>query len=68
MGVTVVLLFPLGSIFMRTVRHPWIHAGIQIFSMIAMIAGLVLGIRLANLTSMVRPLLTFSYQLYPNHV
>ncbi|RDL42332.1 CBD9-like protein [Venustampulla echinocandica] len=52
MGVTVVLLFPLGSIFMRTVRHPWIHAAIQIFSLCAMIVGLALGVKLAQFTSM----------------
>ncbi|KAF7865674.1 hypothetical protein EAF04_005840 [Stromatinia cepivora] len=49
MGVTVVLLFPLGALSMRIFGRPWLHATLQIFSFIFLIAGLGLGIRLAGL-------------------
>ncbi|TVY59672.1 hypothetical protein LSUE1_G008754, partial [Lachnellula suecica] len=50
MGLVVVILFPLASLFMRVVRHPWIHAGMQLFNLAAMIAGLGLGVKLAQFT------------------
>ncbi|KAJ8068511.1 hypothetical protein OCU04_004061 [Sclerotinia nivalis] len=49
MGVTVVLLFPLGALSMRIFGRPWLHATLQIVSFIFLIAGLGLGIKLAEL-------------------
>ncbi|KAI9641546.1 hypothetical protein NHQ30_010358 [Ciborinia camelliae] len=49
MGVTVVLLFPLGALSMRIFGRPWLHATLQIFSFIFLIVGLGLGIKLAGL-------------------
>ncbi|ESZ89863.1 hypothetical protein SBOR_9746 [Sclerotinia borealis F-4128] len=49
MGVTVVLLFPLGALSMRIFGRPWLHAALQIFSFIFLIVGLGLGIKLAGL-------------------
>ncbi|CAD6441244.1 ec1f3bee-01cb-4581-a17e-a99199bf1008 [Sclerotinia trifoliorum] len=49
MGVTVVLLFPLGALSMRIFGRPWLHASLQIISFIFLIAGLGLGIKLAGL-------------------
>lgn len=53
MGIAVVILFPLGTIFMRLVGHPWIHAGIQVVSLILMIAGMAIGIILVDDAEMV---------------
>ncbi|KAH8656676.1 hypothetical protein BGZ60DRAFT_417491 [Tricladium varicosporioides] len=50
MGVTVVLLFPLGSIFIRLGGNIWIHAFIQLFSFVCLIAGLATGVKLADRT------------------
>ncbi|QSZ37844.1 hypothetical protein DSL72_008944 [Monilinia vaccinii-corymbosi] len=49
MGMTVVLLFPLGALSMRIFGRPWLHAILQTFSFIFLIAGLALGIKLAQL-------------------
>ncbi|CAG8971654.1 hypothetical protein HYALB_00003122 [Hymenoscyphus albidus] len=48
MGVAVVILFPLGAIFMRLGVNPWIHAGIQLVSYTLMIAGMAIGIIFVN--------------------
>jgi len=50
MAVTVVLLFPLGASYMRLFGGPMVHAGLQIFSLIALLCGFGLGIKLAKLT------------------
>lgn len=49
MGMTVVLLFPLGALSMRIFGRPWLHATLQMFSFIFLIVGLGLGIKLAGL-------------------
>ncbi|KAA8563635.1 hypothetical protein EYC84_011658 [Monilinia fructicola] len=49
MGMTVVLLFPLGALSMRIFGRPWLHATLQMFSFIFLIVGLGLGIKLAEL-------------------
>jgi hypothetical protein len=49
MGLVVTILFPSGAIFVRLNGHAWIHAGIQILSLICMIVGLGLGVELAIL-------------------
>lgn len=51
MGVVVVLLFPLGAIFMRMGTSAWMHGAWQVFSLIAMICGLGLGVKLAQMRS-----------------
>ncbi|TGO19161.1 hypothetical protein BTUL_0005g00070 [Botrytis tulipae] len=49
MGITVVLLFPLGALSMRVFGRPWLHAILQILSFSFLIVGLGLGIKLAGL-------------------
>jgi len=49
MGVTVVLLFPIGALFMRLVGNAMLHAVLQIFSLLALIVGFGLGVKLAHL-------------------
>ncbi|TAQ83604.1 hypothetical protein B7494_g8072 [Chlorociboria aeruginascens] len=51
MGVTVVLLFPMGAMFMRVVGHPWLHGILQLFSLCMLFAGFGIGIKLAKITS-----------------
>jgi len=51
MGTTVVLLFPLGAIFMRLGTSAWMHAVWQLFSLAALVAGLGLGVKLAQMRS-----------------
>jgi hypothetical protein len=53
MGVTAVLLFPLGAIFMRALGGVWTHAAFQIFSLVALIVGFGLGVRLGHITDLV---------------
>jgi hypothetical protein len=53
MGLVVTILFPSGAIFVRLHGHAWIHAGIQILSLICMIVGLGLGVELAKLEDLV---------------
>lgn len=53
MGTTVVLLFPLGAIFMRLGTSAWMHAVWQLFSLAALVAGLGLGVKLAQMRSYV---------------
>lgn len=50
MGITVVLLFPIGAMFMRLVGSPWVHGALQLFSLAALIVGFGLGVKLAQLT------------------
>jgi len=47
-----VILFPIGAIFMRVFGHVWLHAAIQAFTFFAIIAGFGLGIHLAQLQSL----------------
>ena len=60
MGVTVVLLFTIGAIFMRIVGSAMLHAALQIFSLIGLIVGFALGVRLADMRGSVCSL-QFSY-------
>jgi hypothetical protein len=53
MGTVVIILFPLGSILMRLVRNPWLHAGVQVLSLGGLIAGLAVGVKLAQFTDQV---------------
>jgi hypothetical protein len=61
MGVTVVLLFPIGALFMRLFGSALLHAALQIFSLIALVVGFGLGIKLAKLKFYVRLLSIFPY-------
>jgi len=56
MGTTVVLLFPLGAIFMRLGGKAWSHGLFQIFNLCLLLAGFGLGIKLAKLRYYVCPL------------
>jgi len=49
MGLTVVLLFPLGAVFMRLGGGIWGHAALQSVSLIALIVGFGLGVKLAKI-------------------
>lgn len=67
MGLVVVILFPAGAILMRTVRSPWIHAGVQLFNLALLIAGLALGVKLAQYTDQVSfPFLSFPFPPFPS--
>lgn len=52
MATAMVVLFPLGVIILRVFGGVWIHAGIQMIAMIAILVGLGLGIKLAQLTDL----------------
>jgi len=45
----VVLLFPIGAIFMRLVGSPLLHGLLQVFALLALIVGFGLGIKLAKM-------------------
>lgn len=60
MGLVVVILFPLGAIVVRLVGSPWGHGAWQVVSLITMIAGLGVGVKLAQMTDLVCPRFTFS--------
>jgi Cytochrome domain of cellobiose dehydrogenase len=55
MASAMVVLFPLGAIVLRVFGGVWIHASIQMLALIAILAGLGLGIKLAQLTDLVSP-------------
>jgi hypothetical protein len=69
MGVTVVLLFPIGALFMRVVGHPWMHGLLQIFSLIGLIAGFALGVKMAKMDNMVsRYLRSSNYYIHSSYI
>lgn len=53
MGITVVLLFPLGAIFQRLIGGWILHALFQTFALFMLIAGFGLGVELAKMTDAV---------------
>lgn len=55
MGLTVVLLFPLGSVAMRLMGSWVIHAVLQLLALAMLIAGFALGVKLGDLEDLVRP-------------
>lgn len=63
MGVTVVLLFPIGALSMRLFGNARLHMALQTFSLICLIAGFGLGINLAKITFQVRRI-PLPYALY----
>ncbi|OWO99355.1 integral membrane protein [Marssonina coronariae] len=50
MGVVVVLLFPFGAMFMRMGGSGLVHGILQVVSLCALIVGLGLGLKLADMT------------------
>lgn len=48
MAITFVLLFPIGSTYMRVFRSPSMHGFIQLFSVVCMLVGFGLGVKLAQ--------------------
>lgn len=56
MGLVVVLLFPIGAIGMRIGGNMMVHRIIQMISLIALIVGFGLGIKLAQMTNYVSSL------------
>lgn len=53
MGTTVVLLFPLGAILARLGASAWAHGAWQVLSLASLIAGLGVGVKLAQMRSYV---------------
>lgn len=54
MSVVILLLFPLGAIFMRIGGGMMGHASLQLGSLVALLVGFGLGIKLGNLKGLVR--------------
>jgi predicted phage tail protein len=58
MGVTFVIVFPLGAVLMRVAKFKgavWVHAAVQLLGWALMIAGLGLGVRLGKIVDYVSP-------------
>jgi len=53
MGSTMVLLLPLGAMFMRLGASVYLHGAWQLFALCAMLCGFGLGIKLAQMRSLV---------------
>jgi hypothetical protein len=53
MGATMVLLLPLGAMFMRLGASVYLHGAWQLFALCAMLCGFGLGIKLAQMQSLV---------------
>jgi len=60
MGIVVVLLFPFGAMFMRMGGSGIVHGILQVLSLCALLVGLGLGVKLADLRNMVRGSFSFS--------
>jgi hypothetical protein len=63
MGATMVLLLPLGAMFMRLGASAYLHGAWQLFALCAMLCGFGLGIKLAQMRSLVG--FPFSFFLSP---
>jgi hypothetical protein len=62
MGLTFVVLLPIGAFLIRFVRSKnsaWIHAACQVLGLAFMVGGLATGIRLAKIIDRVRWLVPF---------
>lgn len=53
MGLTVVLLFPLGAVFMRLGGSALMHGALQLVALSLLIAGFALGVKLADIRQLV---------------
>lgn len=60
MGTSVLLLFPIGAIFMRLVGSPLLHALVQLLALCILIAGFAVGVRLADIMQYVSTSIHFS--------
>lgn len=49
MGTSILLLFPIGAVFMRVVGSPLLHGIVQVLSLCVLIAGFGLGLRMAHI-------------------
>jgi hypothetical protein len=65
MSIVMVLLFPLGAIYMRLGGNGVVHGALQIFSIACLIAGFALGVQLANYEDEVSLILPFFASSYP---
>jgi hypothetical protein len=63
MGATMVLLLPLGAMFMRLGASVYLHGAWQLFALCAMLCGFGLGIKLAQVRSLVGSPSPFSFPL-----
>lgn len=54
MGTSVLLLFPLGAVFMRVVGSPLIHGIVQVLALGILVAGFAVGVRMADIIDIVR--------------
>jgi hypothetical protein len=63
MGATMVLLLPLGAMFMRLGASVYLHGAWQLFALCAMLCGFGLGIKLAQMRSLVGSPSPFSFPL-----
>jgi hypothetical protein len=61
MGATMVLLLPLGAMFMRLGASIYLHGAWQLFALCAMLCGFGLGIKLAQMRSLVGFLFQFPF-------
>lgn len=61
MSVAVVLLFPLGAVFIRLGGSMLGHVTVQMLALLSMIVGFGLGIKLGNITNLVG----FFFSFYP---
>lgn len=71
MGTSVLLLFPIGAMFMRVVGSPLLHGIVQVLSLCVLIAGFGLGLRMAHILDIVSPpfyVYNHSLFLYPIHI
>ena len=62
MGISILLLFPIGAIYMRVLGSPLIHGLIQVLSLCVLIVGFGLGIRMADIMGIVGS--PFIFNLY----
>lgn len=63
MGITVVLLFPLGAVFQRLIGTALVHGAIQILALALLLAGFGLGVELAKMRDLVGVTLYRSFLL-----
>ncbi|PMD63699.1 iron reductase domain protein, partial [Hyaloscypha bicolor E] len=64
MGATMVLLLPLGAMFMRLGASVYLHGAWQIFALCAMLCGFGLGIKLAQMRNLVSTLYNTSHTIF----
>jgi hypothetical protein len=53
MGTSILLLFPIGAVFMRVVGSPLLHGIVQVLALCVLIAGFGLGLRMAHILDIV---------------